>query len=380
MLSGSKHIILLRTILAFAVASINAVWSIYMDHLGLSNAFIGFLNALLVVITVLLALTLTPFLEKFHEKKIVTYALWTLLISSIGFAFTNSVIFFIFFAILFSISESIRSTAFTILLRDNSTKKNFTKEIGLQGSLVSLGWFLGPLIGGYFLAVFNFKGVFIYTSLMICLVLFFYLRDDKIKEKVHSKKIHTNIVVNISLFLKSKKLYSPFLMEVGINFWWALIFIYVPLLIIKSDLGIGMVGLFLALTQLPLALFEKYAGEKVQKYGFKIFFLLGFTLLGIAAFASYFIVNIYAIIFLLVVASIAMSFIEAQPTAYLFSKLKPSEVETLSPPFALASQVGSFLGKIILASFLLFFSQNIVFLITGITMFIFALIALFIRE
>ena len=102
--------------------------------------------------------------------------------------------------------------------------------------------------------------------------------------------------------------------------------------------------------------------------------------MGITAFISYFIVDIYIILFLLVIASIAMAFIEYQPTAYLFSKLKSSEEETLSPPFVLAEELGAFLGRILLATFLLFFSQSIVFLVTGIVMFIFAIIALFIKD
>ena len=379
-LTTPNKIILIRTILAFSIAAIDTIWSLYMDSFGMQDSTIGFINAALTAITILAALTLTPLLETFHEKKITKYSIYALITSCLGFMLSESILLFFLFALLYSISTSVRVTCLTILLRDNSTKKSFTKHNGLQGSLLSLGWFLGPVIAGSLLGTFGLSSVFLFSAGMGLLGLILFSRGDSISEKIHSKIIHKNILKNSLLYLKQKKTYLPSLMQIGIDFWWALIFIYVPLVMISQGLGPQYIGIFIGLTQLPLVLIENYAGKKAAITGFRTFFVLGFSLLGIAALSSFYITEIEIVLLLLVLASIAMAFIEAQPTAYFFSKISQKEEEILSPIFNLMPFVGSFLGKIVLAAFLIFFPQESIFMVTAIVMFIFAGIALVNRE
>lgn len=379
-IKSSTEVIFIRTLVAFSIAAVDSVWSIYMNSFGMSDANIGYITSLLVLVNILGAFIITPLLEKFHEKKVAFVAILGMAGSFIGFMFTSKIWVFVIFAIIYYFSSFVRSISLMLLLRDNSTRENFTKDNGLSGSLINLGWFIGPLIGGYVYAVSGVNAVFIYAIVVLFLSLVLYLKSSEISEKKHSKKKHSNLFLNLKYALKSKKIYFPFLMQTGISFWWALIFIYVPLLIINSGLGVEVVGIFISASMLPLAIFENYAGKKVNSIGFRLLFILGFTLLGVSALASFFIGEIIPILFLLVIASLGMAFIETLPISFFFSKIKDSEEEILTPIFNLSPQIGSFLSKAILASFILFFNSKIVFLVTGVIMFIYAGIAYFMVE
>jgi MFS family permease len=365
-----------RLVAAFGVSGINTIWIIYMTRFGISDSMIGFISAFLVIISLITAFFSTPILEKYNELKILIISIIVQIIP----LFPNLYIF-IFLAMIISIGTVFKIDSFDILFRDESKNKELNEDEGLMYSLSNVGWLVGPLIAGFFLVEYGINSVFFVGSVFILIGLFMLLRVKiKLPEKKR-KNFDTNITKNIKDFIKNKRLILSYIISGGIYIWLALLFVYIPLFIIDSGLGEAYIGVFLSVVVIPLVLFEYEVGKLSEKYGFKPFFILGFFSLTIIAGLMFIFDNIYVTLSLMVVSSIAMSFLEPLQDSFFFSNVKhKADEEKYYPIYATATDIGSFVGKISVAGLLLLLPNKYAFLVIGVFMFIIGVVFLFHKE
>lgn len=141
-----------------------------------------------------------------------------------------------------------------------------------------------------------------------------------------------------------------------------------PLFIVKSELGIAGVGVFLSAVVIPLILFEQKNASMSAKLGFRFFFFIGYAGLTVICFSLFFIENIIIQLVLLVIGSIFMSFIEPLQDTFFFKQIAKKNEERFYPLFGTARHIGNFLGKVCIATVLLFFSNQYAFLTVGVLM------------
>lgn len=359
-----------RLIQAIGLAGIDTIWAIYMNSFGLSISQIGFISAILVILTLIASFYSTPILEKLREFKVLILSLIIIIISYISIAFTNNLYLFLIFSAILVISSVFRINSFDILFRDEEKDDSkLNEDEGLLYTLINIGWLIGPLIAGFVLVTYNMQAVFISSSIFIVITLLILLTFNlKLPKKEKEKKLDINIILNIKEFIKTKKLYLPYLVALGIEIWWALIYIYVPLFIINKDLGNEIVGIFLSAVIVPLILFEFKAGKLVNKYGFKKLIVLGFFFLTIISIFAFFSNNIYLTLLLLILGSIFMAFIEPLQDSYFFKQVKGNQEEKFYPIFATSGDIGSLISKFSIAAILLFLPENFAYLIISIFM------------
>ncbi len=371
---------LIRMILAIGFACIDTVWVLYMDSFGVSQSEIGFISAALVLVTLVSSFFSTIILEKIDEFKILLYSLIVIATSYLVISFVNLFWIFILLSILITVVTILKTDCFDILFRDISNDKNLNEDEGLMYTLINVGWLFGPLIAGFVLVQFGMSFVFVTSSIFIFLGGFIlYKLNFKTPEKKR-EEIDSNIWKNLKDFFSDKKLIIPYVMAAGIEIWWALIYIYVPLFIIKNGMSEMFVGYFLSFVIIPLILFEFQIGKLSLKYGFRIFFFLGFFLLMIAGIVSYFSVNFYFTLVVLGIASIPMAFLEPIQDSYFFKQIASNDEEKFYPIFATAADLGSFIGKISIAVFLLFMPEKVAYLVIAGFMGVLTVIALKVKN
>jgi MFS family permease len=367
-------------ILAIGFACIDTVWVLYMDSFGLSGSSIGFISAALVVVTLFFSFFSTILLEKIDEMKILLYSLIIIATSYLVISFTNVFWIFILLTVLITMISILKTDAFDILFRDVSSDSKLNEDEGLLYTLLNVGWLFGPLIAGFILVNLGMSYVFVVSSIFIFLgVLVLYRMKLVVPEKKRNS-IDSNIYKNLKDFFSEKKLIVPYIMAAGIEIWWALVYVYVPLFIIKEGLSEMFVGYFLSFVIIPLVLFEFFVGKLSLKYGFRIFFFLGFFLLMVAGVVSYFSPSFYFTLVVLGLASIPMAFLEPIQDSFFFKQISSNDEEKYYPIFATAADFGSFVGKFTIASFLLFVPEKFVYLLIAGFMGVLAVISLKIKN
>lgn len=376
----TTQIAIVMFFVAIGLAIIDTIWALYLDSFGLTESQVGFVSSIFVFVSLLSSLFFIPILERFNENRIIVYSLAISIISYLGIAFFNNLYAFIILAIIVTIVSNLRSDTMDIVFRDNTKKSELNSAEGFLYQMLNIGWLVGPFIAGFFMLFLHISRVFISAVffLFIGLSLFIMLHLKEVKKT--RDVIHDNILKNIRAFIVNKKLWMPYMIAAAIEFWWALSYIYVPLFIINAGLGVHYVSIFFALIVVPLVLLEYRAGVLSEKYGFKPFFIFSFAGLAVSSFLLFLIDDIKIQLVILVLSSVFMAFLEPLQDSFFFRQVKLKDEERFYPIYGTATSIGSFMGKIVIAVVLLFFSSKFAYLAMGFSMILFLIPAVLYKK
>jgi len=379
-ISKSTELAFVRFFVSLALAAITTIWAIYLFSFGLSESEVGLISSIFVIVSVGSSLFAIPILEKYNQRKIIIVSL---LISIVGFGILliiTNLYFFLAVYLVLVINTILRVNASDILFRDNSEDGKLNRQMSIMFCIINFAWLIGPLIAGFFLVEYGLRSVFLSAAgfYAMALILFLILKISPLQKERDGLDKH--ILLNLIYFVKDKTLQLPYLISMGLQVWWGFVYIYLPLFIIKAGLSNGTVSVFIAVLVIPLIIFEYFVGKASEKLGFRKFFKYGFFLLSLISLALFFINNIYLQLTLVVIASIAASFIEPIDGAFFFKQVKRLDEEKYYPIFATSKDLGAALGKFIPAIVLLFLPNQFAFLTMFVLMAVFFYISLKIKE
>src|SRR3989344_4995658 len=161
------------------------------------------------------------------------------------------------------------------------------------------------------------------SSLLAVISFLSYLKNNNIK-----KKSDVNLIKNFLEFFKDKNRVMAYFISGGLSLWWgSLIYLFMPLYIIRSNLDNLWVGYFLFAIVIPLILLEYKFSKLAVKTGFKKMFMLGFFIAFLASLICFFLSNIYLILLILALASIGLAMIEPNSESFFFESLATKEEE-----------------------------------------------------
>jgi len=366
-------------IVGLAFALVSTIWAVYMDSFLHSIVWVGFLSAILTLISFLSYFLFIPLLERSNKVKLYSYSLLLFAITYILFAINTKFYFFIILAFILTVISTLRVTSFGIIVKDKSADKELTKNEGLMYTFVNVAWVVGPLIAGYASNLFGVNKVFILSAVFILIALIFF-KLSKIKDPNTKKKLDKNLIKNFIDFFKNKDRTKSYFLRGGVSLWWALIYVFIPLYIIRNDLGTIWVGYFLFAVAVPLILFGYHFSKLATKIGFRKIFKIGFLIPAVIVLSCFFIPNVYVVLGLLALASVGLSMLEATTEAYFFDITKDKEESRFYGPYNTTSEVNGFVGKIIASTLLIFLPFRFIFILFSILMFTFFILSFKIKN
>ncbi len=351
-------------IIAISAAFIDTIWAIYMDSFIDNMAIIGFISAALTAVSFFSFFVIIPLVEKSNKSKLYSITLLMYVITYVLFAINSKFYLFIVLAFILTILTTIRITAFGIIVKDESNQKVLSRNEGLVYTFMNAGWVVGPLIAGFIADKFGLSRVFLLAAVFM-LMAWFLFKISKIKDSHAKKKADLNLVKNFISFFKDKQRVLAYIISGGGNFWWILIYLFMPLYILKQGLGDLWIGYFLFAVAVPLVLTEYKISKLAGKIGFQKMFKIGFFILAAASIVCFFINNIYAIMIILVLASIGPAILEPNTEAYFFDITPDKDESRFYGPFNTSIDVNQFIAKIVSSVVLLFLPFKFVFLVFG---------------
>ena len=362
-----------------ASALIITIWAVYLKSFLSSNAQVGLVSTFLSLIAIISYFISIPLVEKSSKSKLYAFSLIIFGISYILFSITKNFWLFLSIAVITNIFYAIRLTSFGLIVKDKSQKNKLSRNEGLIYTFANSAWVIGPLIAGYLASNSGESIVFIIASVLIFLCLITFLTSG-IKDNKKQKNIDKNILKNIKDFFSNKDRIITYIIGSGPSFWWALIYLFIPLYILEKGLNELWIGYFLFAIPIPLIILEYKMSMVSEKYGFRKLFKIGFLIAAVFSITSFFISNVYFVLGLLILASIGLAMLEPTTESYFFKVSNKEEEQRFYGPYNTRVEVGSLLGKFIPSVIILFFPLNTVFLIFGIAMFLFFLISFKVKE
>jgi MFS transporter, ACDE family, multidrug resistance protein len=363
------------SIASLAFAMIGAIWAVYMDSFVHSAVIVGIVGAFFSLLSIISYFLFIPLIEKTDKGKLYFYSILIVLVTYILFAINRQFYIFVIIASIFVVAMALRMMAFGLIVKDNSCKRQLSRNEGIIYTLANMAYVVGPLLAAFVADRFGMNSVFTLGAvfLFISIVLF---KLSGIHDGNVMKKVDNGLWSNFLAFFKDKERRLAYYIRGGITFWWALIYLFVPIYIVRNGLGIKWVGYFLFAVAVPLVLSEYYFSKAAGKKGFRRIFSQGYFIVMVLVFACFFVSNIYGVLSLLVLASFGMAMLEPTTEAYFFDISKKEECLRFYGPYKTVQDVGNLLGKLLSALLLVFLAFEYLFLMFGVVMLLMFFLAL----
>ncbi len=367
-------------LLAIAYASIETVWPMFLSEFFSTSSQVGFFTAFIAVCSFISLLGGYQLFRKYPAKTLLFFAVTVNAIAVSLFAVTKNVTILIILAIINSAFVAIRIQAFSLLVRQNSSLKTINKNENLIYLFGNIGWVLGPLVAGFFADELSVRAVLMFAALFLLFSVYSITFSTKElrKEQITAMK-HISPIKNLKDYFKKKKSFVGYLLSAGLEVWWVIPFIFLPLEIIRQGLSFSIIGVFLFLLGIPLIIVEYFMKNKINSnlrrligYGYLFAFVLGI----IAAFTN----NIYVSMGCFVIASFGLGFVEPSVESFFFSTVNREEAQRYYGAFFTSKTVGGFFGKLLIAIILLYLPLKFGILFVSLTVLGLGVLALKIKK
>ncbi len=377
--TGIGRLAIIGFIVALASSITDTIWAVYLDSFLNNVSLVGFLSAILTIVSFFSYFIFIPLIEKGKKSTIYFFSLVSMAFVYFLFAINTKFYFLVILAFIATVIFTLRITSFGIIIKDKSHQKQLSRNEGLMYSFLNVAWVIGPLIAGYISKGFGINIIFVLAAIFI-LIASLIFKISKIKNVNIKKKTDTNLVKNFMDFFKNKDRIKAYIISGGVNLWWILIYLFIPLYIIRQGLSTLFVGYFLFAVAVPLILFEFPFAKLAGKIGFKKIFKMGFAIPAVLAIICFFINNVYVVLGLLALASVGMAMVEPTTEAYFFDVVKKKDEPRFYGPYNTTIEINQFTGKILSSTLLLFLPFKFVFLLFGVFMTFFVILSFRVRE
>ncbi len=355
---------------SFAAAFVDTIWAVYMEKFLGNMAWVGFFSAFLTIIAFFGFFFFVPFIEKRNKSQLYSLSLALYAIIYLAIAINRNPYIFAVLAIITTILTTLKISSFGIIIRDKSRETELARNEGVIYTLMNVAWVIGPLLAGILSEFLGVSFVFIISMIFMILALISF-KVSGVQDSNLRKKIDRNMLKNFVEFFRNKNRVLAYIIGGGVPFWWALIYLFIPMFIIEKGLPIEWVGYFLFAVAIPMILFTYIFSKLAGKIGFKKLFKIGFFILFASALSCFFVSgiptifgfnNIYIILGILVLASVGMAMLESTVEAYFFDLMKEKEELHFYGPYNTNLEVGRLIAYSVPSLILIFLPFKYIFL------------------
>ncbi len=382
----SRIFLIIAIIIGIANSSFVTILPLIINSKLKDESQVGLYIAFISIIGLLTSIFSTYFFQKFSKKLIIKIALFITFLSLVLMTITNNLLHLVILDILRAIGVLTIGISLSLYIKDFSTKQNIAKHEGFYYFSINIGWLIGPILAGIVAKNFGNQSIFTLSAIFYLIAFLIVLsQEHKIKNKViqsnQQNKTILSIFTNISDFLKNKEFIKVFIVSSGLNFWWVMGAIYIPLHISNLNYSQQVVGFVVSLGILPLILLESYIGKNAGSSGVKKYIILGFLILS-AGTSSFIFLNSWPLILfsMFVLINIGSALIEPLQETYFFEVAKKQEHEEYYGTYNSAKPITNIIGALLGSLFYMLGGIEFVWIGSSVILFLFMTAALFIKN
>jgi MFS family permease len=376
-LDAPQELIFVRLLVTIGAATIVASSSLYFSSLGMSDSAIGLATGFIMLISLVFALFVPIILQKVDLTKILFFSTVSFSLALVLFGSIDKVFLVFIIYVATRILVSLFANAYSVLFHDESnSKSDYRKNRSLSSSINNFAWMVVPFFATLIISQYSFT-VLYYCGAIISFLAAMILVIQKVPE-VHKyrKSIDLNIIKNIRFYFSHSALRKIYFINVGINVWWTFIFVFFVLFMKEAGYSNTTIGIFLTLTQLPLFLFEFKSYILVDKFKYRIPYVVCYMIMTLTMTALLFFGINNATLFLVIITSLCLVFLEPSTEMYLYEHLRLKDEEKVQPIYETSEIIGSAFIRLLLGLTLVHFASTYTF---GIMAVILVLLSLYSR-
>ncbi len=254
-----------------------------------------------------------------------------------------------------------------IFLESFTAKENTTGSVrGTALTVVNMALIIAPLLAGLVLTNNDYWKIYLISALLLIPFLFLIFRLKSFTDPQYEQP---QIKKTFFAILKNKNVYSIFVAQLIMRFFFSWMVIYMPLYL-HEYVGFSWseLGIMFSIILLPFALLELPAGKIADSHwGEKELLSVGFLITGLFILAIPFVTstNFFVWTAILYTTRIGASLMEIMTESYFFKHVDANDSNTISF-FRITRPVAYITGPAVASLALLFIDFKFIFLILGV--------------
>ncbi|HIJ98811.1 TPA: MFS transporter [archaeon] len=312
-LSHIFEISIMSFIVITAIGIFDMIIPLYVEGFAEKVALIGLIVAMPYIASIIAEIPTGIMVDKYGRKRVLLIALFVFgLVGILYYLFANSIAILALLGMLFGVTSVAFWIGSAVLVRDYSPKEMLGESEGVYLSISSIGWIIGPMIGGiiafYFSDQFNFL---IIAALLFAS--FAYSFIVLVEAKIKKKRTYMRIKA-LKLFREFYEMHEHalplYLLSLFLNVWIGVEWTYTQLSL-QNVFGINelIIGGVLAGMMLSETLLYFPAGYIMDKIGKRYIILAGFLLLFGASYYAFLSQTAALFVFMLFLAAGAIGWV-----------------------------------------------------------------------
>jgi len=362
MMKGERDQRLFFVILRFSIAifsfslaqgAVSAVYPSYLESFVEKAYLIGFLASIIYLVQLPVSIPVGVFSDLIGRKKLLLTGLSIFACLEILYYLNEYLAALIILQLavgILMITVFVTSEAF---IRDISPISKRGAVRSFFGTWITAGYLIGPVIGGWIGDNYSIRMPFLISAILMLLS---FILLSGVKDRHRSQVVETDkpIREKISFFKPLKRFLSlgGGIRYLSINaivlyFWYVTKWIYAPLFLIHLGYDLGIVGIWLGISLLPLLLFQMPAGVLGDRIEKERMITIGVLISAISIAPLGFISDLNGLILIILVISTGSAFIEPLINAKITDIIPKENYGEYSGVFEAAKITGCICGPIV---------------------------------
>ena len=331
------------------------MWTILPIHLAElagSDEPVGYYLAVVAAIGIGASLASSALFTRTRRLYIGFAALLTTIALLVGMSAADTLVGFALFDVPRSIAFLMLTMTLGLLVRDHSTLADLPVQEGRYYLFSNLGWLIGPVMAGYLASALGNEAVFVGAALTYGLGLVYlwtlHLTDHRPLQSESPVESVSDLVRLLVEFIARPRLRRVFTLALGLEVWWVVASIYIPLAVVELGFGVEVVGWVVTGGIIPLVVLEAWVGRQAARRGIRRFLVTGFMFLAVVV-ASFLFLEGWprVLLFVFAAVNIGAALVEPLVDTYFFEVADETEEDRYFGIYNAAAPIGGFVGPLV---------------------------------
>lgn len=332
-----------------------AFWTIFpliLDDVVGDESKVGLYYSALSVISLVASILSTALFTRVSKVKIMHVTMILAIVMLVGMTFVEKLFHIAGLDVPRAVCVLLFTTCLSLFVYDFSTKERLALDEARYYLFANIGWVVGPVVGGTIAKLYGNQSIFIFVSAWFALALLYFthmhlvVRHPHLHHGTHDITVR-DLFANLVEYMRTLSLLKVLGVALGLNFWFTISAIYIPLAIEDMGYGQDVVGLVITGSMVPLMLLEGPVGKVAAKVGIRLPVMCGFFVLATVT-ALYGSLSPWpaALLFAFAAVNVGAAMIEPLQETFFFQSVKKKDVGRFFGIYNTAEPIASITGPL----------------------------------
>jgi MFS family permease len=244
---------------------------LYAKHSGASVEAAGLVVSSMMLVTCFLAPVLGLFSDSLGRKHVIVLGLMMGAVSTAIFGSVRELWLMIVISMIFGLSDAAFAPTAHAIVGDITQAKQLGRSYGLFHTVLQLGQFVGPFVGGFFILLYGYFNSFILAGVIFSLGFMVALKLPRGTRIRSSKKL--DFKKTIKILWHNKLILISYGSVFSLTFGWGVIYTFLPLYGLSIGLSTAIIGMVLTAQPIANIIVRGPIGEISDRVGRRLLFL-----------------------------------------------------------------------------------------------------------